>query len=137
MRGSRGFAWAVLFLFIVRSTVFSRIHRSAKETRAPGQHCYLTRQEMILLWDRLMREPKAVFVLDWEKAKILSQGRIKSQLLSPYHSPFSQCLRSYPVKNTFANTIFLQNIFTIKPVSGYEIKTAIKMFKPAVHCRFI
>lgn len=78
MRASRGFAWAVLFLFIVHSTVFSRIHQSAKETRAAGQHCYLTWQEITLLWDRLMREPKAGFVSEWEKAKMLSQSRIKS-----------------------------------------------------------
>lgn len=118
-------------------TVFSRIHRSAKGTRTPGRHCYLTHQEMILLWDRLMRETKPVFVPVWEKAKMLPQSRIKSRLLSPYHSPFSQCLRSYPVQDTFANAISLQNIFTTKPVSGYNTKTGMKMFKSALHCRFI
>lgn len=137
IRAPRGFAQAVLFLFIACSTAFSRIHRSVSETRAHGRHCYLARQEMTLLWDRVMSEPKAVFVPDWEKAKMLSQSRIKSWFLFPYHSPFSQCLRSYPIKTTFANTISLQNIFTIKSVSGHKIKTDIKMFRPTLHCRFI
>lgn len=78
-----------------------------------------------------MRKPKAVFVPDWEKAKMLSQTEWS-------HTSCLHIICLYlSASGAVLSKIHLQNIFTLKPVSGQEIKTASKMFKAALQCRFV
>lgn len=130
MRASRRLAWAVLFLFIVHSTVSKESTKVLKKSATWSTliwlgrkwHCYGTD-----LWGSLKlflfqtgKKPKCFHKAEWSHISCLH----------------TICLY-LSASGAILSKIHLQNIFTLKPVSGHEIKTAIKMFKAAPQCRFI
>lgn len=130
MRACRGISMAVLFLFIVHSTVSQESTKVLKKSATWSTliwlgrkwHCYGTD-----LWGSLKlflfqtgKKPKCFHKAEWSHISCL-------HTICLYLSASGAVL----------SKIHLQNIFTLKPVSGHEIKTAIKMFKAALQCRFI
>lgn len=120
----------MLFLFIVHSTVSQESTKVLKKSATWSTliwlgrkwHCYGTD-----LWGSLKlflfqtgKKPKCFHKAEWSHISCL-------HTICLYLSASGAVL----------SKIHLQNIFTLKPVSGHEIKTAIKMFKAALQCRFI